>query len=186
MGHKVMWPLPSSRYAAGHSGCPVTITADLAPEFLTLCAAGWGHIFGTVTRDAMKLNAWGVIVREAWLRTPSARSSVMVDAFVIMPNHFHAILWLTEKRDRPASAEARFGSSGQVHFCARRPVQGLRAAAGESTPRHARCCGVAEQLLRTHHPYRRRAESDAPQYRGESFSLAGDPYGHPRARQTFL
>ena len=43
----------------------------------------------------MGLNALGQIVQEEWLRTPQIRSEIELDEFVIMPNHFHAIVIIT-------------------------------------------------------------------------------------------
>ncbi len=132
----------------------------------------------------MKLNACGVIVREAWLRTPSVRSSVMLDAFVIMPNHFHAILWLTEERDRPASAEARFGSSvagslavivGQFKGIVTRRVNQLRGTPGAAVWQRnyfERIIRTEDELNQTRH-YIEENPSDWLQ----------DPYGTPPRAQ---
>ncbi len=42
----------------------------------------------------MVLNAYGEIVREAWFDLPNHYAHVELDAFVIMPNHIHAIIVL--------------------------------------------------------------------------------------------
>lgn len=44
----------------------------------------------------MQLNDIGLIVRECWERIPVHFPDVKVDEFVVMPNHFHAILLITE------------------------------------------------------------------------------------------
>ena len=135
-GHKVMWPLPSSRYAAGHSGCPVTITSDLAPTSHPLRSRLGTHLWngyqrrdeaeclgchrprGVAAHTERKIERYGGCLRHH-------------------ANHFHAILWLT--RDRPASAEARFGSSvagslavlvGQFKGFVTRRVNQLRGTPG--------------------------------------------------------
>jgi hypothetical protein len=42
----------------------------------------------------MRLNAAGHIVHDEWLRTGALRPNVELDAFVVMPNHFHGIIVL--------------------------------------------------------------------------------------------
>ena len=40
----------------------------------------------------MRLSPAGQIVAEEWLRTPEVRSTVVLDEWVIMPNHVHGII----------------------------------------------------------------------------------------------
>ena len=42
----------------------------------------------------MHLNAHGRIVQEEWLRTEVIRHEVALDAFQVMPNHFHGIVMI--------------------------------------------------------------------------------------------
>ena len=58
------------------------------------------HFFGTITNGVMQLNELGKIVHEEWLRTFALRSDMHleIDAFVVMPNHFHAIIIIGENR----------------------------------------------------------------------------------------
>ena len=51
-------------------------------------------IFGTPTRTGILLTDAGRIVHESWLSVPERFSSVDVDAFVVMPDHVHAIIFL--------------------------------------------------------------------------------------------
>ena len=44
----------------------------------------------------MILNPLGHIARDTWRTIPSLRSPVSLDEFVVMPNHLHAILMITE------------------------------------------------------------------------------------------
>jgi REP element-mobilizing transposase RayT len=60
--------------------------------FVTLVTQGRVCLFGKVEEGEMRLNAAGEIVRQEWLRLPRRFASVKLDAFVIMPNHIHAIL----------------------------------------------------------------------------------------------
>jgi putative transposase len=66
--------------------------------FVTLCTYQREEIFGTVVEGEMRLNPFGEIVREEWLKTAQIRSNVELheDEFVIMPNHIHGIIWIVE------------------------------------------------------------------------------------------
>ena len=46
-------------------------------------------------QSIMQLNAYGEIVRDEWLKTPSIRTYVILGEWVIMPNHIHVILIIT-------------------------------------------------------------------------------------------
>lgn len=60
--------------------------------FITLCVQGWANIFGEVYGGELKLNLFGKIAKEEWLKTEQIRKNVKLHEFIIMPNHFHAIV----------------------------------------------------------------------------------------------
>ena len=60
--------------------------------FITINAAHRECLFGTITDKEMYLSAYGQIVAEEWNKSFEIRSELFCDAFVIMPNHIHAIL----------------------------------------------------------------------------------------------
>ena len=51
----------------------------------------------------MKPNWVGAIVEREWLRVGELRDNVFLDEFVVMPNHFHAIVLITSP-DKSTSA----------------------------------------------------------------------------------
>ncbi len=55
-------------------------------------------LFGTLTRDGVRLSDAGQIVEEEWQRTAVLRPDVTLDAFVVMPDHLHALVGLHEIR----------------------------------------------------------------------------------------
>jgi putative transposase len=63
--------------------------------FLTLCIQGRECILGEIASDAVRLSPFGLIVQNEWLRTAEIRREVELDAFIVMPNHFHAIVVFT-------------------------------------------------------------------------------------------
>lgn len=60
--------------------------------FVTVRAYRGEHVFGAIVKGEVRLNGFGRIVEEEWLRTPILRPLITLDAYVVMPNHFHAIL----------------------------------------------------------------------------------------------
>jgi putative transposase len=51
-------------------------------------------LFGTVVGDEMKPNRLGRVIEECWASIPDHFPAVGLDAFVVMPNHVHGIVWL--------------------------------------------------------------------------------------------
>jgi REP element-mobilizing transposase RayT len=62
--------------------------------FITICCADRQCIFGQITEQEMTLNQFGQIAYNKWLNTINLRNNVVLDHFIIMPNHMHAIIHL--------------------------------------------------------------------------------------------
>ena len=65
--------------------------------FVTVSAKNKENFFGDVSDGEMYLSEVGRIVSEEWLKTASIRSNILLDEWVIMPNHMHGILVITER-----------------------------------------------------------------------------------------
>lgn len=65
-----------------------------ATYFITICVAGRLPRFGRIVDGQMLENALGTAVRSEWLKTPFVRQdmNLFLGEFVVMPDHFHAIL----------------------------------------------------------------------------------------------
>ena len=93
-----------------------------AAYFVTICAHNRRCLFGEVIRGRMALNAYGCIVAEEWRRTERVRDNVVLDAFVVMPNHVHGIIGITADPDgddanrggdtSPGASDASTGNAG--------------------------------------------------------------------------
>jgi putative transposase len=70
--------------------------------FVTLCVADRACFLGEIVDGAMCLNPLGRIVAESWLALPTRFPVIKLDAFVVMPNHFHGIIILNEIHVPPA------------------------------------------------------------------------------------
>ncbi|MBZ0281451.1 MAG: transposase [Anaerolineae bacterium] len=64
--------------------------------FITLCTHDRGWLFGDILNEHMRLNGCGEIVQQCWLDIPAHFPHVSLDAFVVMPNHFHGIIIINE------------------------------------------------------------------------------------------
>ena len=64
--------------------------------FVTLCAWQRECLFGDAIDGGVRLNEWGTVAGDEWLRTPMIRPNVVLDEFVVMPNHFHAIIFIND------------------------------------------------------------------------------------------
>jgi REP element-mobilizing transposase RayT len=64
--------------------------------FLTINTHKKEHLFGRVVDGVVQLSPVGEIAQEQWLKIPDHFSNVVLDAFVIMPNHLHGILLISE------------------------------------------------------------------------------------------
>jgi hypothetical protein len=67
---------------------------SFAAYFVTICSHDRGCLSGTIRRGRMALNAYGRIVVAEWERSEAMRDEVVLDAFVVMPNHLHGIVCL--------------------------------------------------------------------------------------------
>ena len=62
--------------------------------FVTLCTHDRKCLFGIIESERILINAAGSIVSACWQTLPQHFPHVQLDEFAIMPNHFHAILFI--------------------------------------------------------------------------------------------
>ena len=60
--------------------------------FITICTKGRECLFGSVSNGTMHYSVIGQIIMEEWEKSFGMRAELFCDAFMIMPNHLHAIL----------------------------------------------------------------------------------------------
>ena len=65
--------------------------------FITLCCQDKQHFFGEIQNGNMILNELGEIIKEEWEKTPLIRTNISLGAYIIMPDHFHAILHIDQQ-----------------------------------------------------------------------------------------
>ena len=55
-------------------------------------------MMGEIIEGEMRLSEFGRIVSETWMDLPNHYKNVVLDAFVVMPNHVHGIVILNDDR----------------------------------------------------------------------------------------
>jgi REP element-mobilizing transposase RayT len=60
--------------------------------FITICCQNREHFFGKITNNEMILNDAGKMIESQWLAITERFKNIKLEEYIIMPNHFHAIL----------------------------------------------------------------------------------------------
>jgi putative transposase len=66
--------------------------------FVTICVHERACLLGDVAGEQARLSEIGALVLWTWECLPDRFPTIELDAFVVMPNHVHGILWLTDHR----------------------------------------------------------------------------------------
>ena len=91
--YKNKYRIPSNRlpeYDYGADGC----------YYVTICTKNREHSFGKIVNEELQPSEIGKIAETEWLKTPELRPdmNLVLDEFVIMPNHFHCIIFIGENQ----------------------------------------------------------------------------------------
>jgi putative transposase len=81
--------------------------------FITICARERAAFFGDIVSGEIHLSEIGVIAADEWQRTPALRRNVILDEWVVMPNHLHAIILIDNKIT--SEMDGHGGTIGQTH-----------------------------------------------------------------------
>jgi putative transposase len=66
--------------------------SSIGSYFITICTQNKHKYFGNIMNCEMKLNDIGQIASKFWLEIPKHFSNVMLDEFIVMPDHIHGII----------------------------------------------------------------------------------------------
>jgi len=64
--------------------------------FITIVTHNRQCLFGNIVDGEMIGNEFGELIKNEWLKTALIRPNIVIDAFVVMPNHLHGILIITD------------------------------------------------------------------------------------------
>jgi putative transposase len=74
--------------------------------FITLCTNNREKLLGEVIDGNIKLNELGKIAEDEWLKTAEIRKNIIIDQYIIMPNHLHGIIGIVEVESRSVRANS--------------------------------------------------------------------------------
>lgn len=86
--------------------------------YVTVCTQDRLPLFGDVVNHVMMPNAMGNIVQRCWDAIPEHMPLVVCDAFVVMPNHVHGIIVITD-----VASDGSLGGDGAVGAANSRPLR---------------------------------------------------------------
>jgi putative transposase len=70
--------------------------AQAGAYFITICTHDRACLFGDVVDGSMRLNGAGQLAATLWNDMPLRRPNIDLDACVVMPNHIHGIVVLSD------------------------------------------------------------------------------------------
>jgi len=70
--------------------------SQVGAYFVTICTDRRVILFGDVAERGMAPNDAGRAVEHCWLEIPNHFPNVKLDAFVVMPNHVHGIIFIVD------------------------------------------------------------------------------------------
>ncbi len=95
--------------------------------FITIVTWHRECLFGEVVDGEMRLNKFGLIAKQQWEKLSKRFSNIELGAFVIMPNHMHGIIVITNGRGTAENLNDPDGESSRrapTHEQFQKPVKG--------------------------------------------------------------
>jgi len=139
--------------------------------FLTIRVRHRDCYLGLVCDNRIRLSVLGEIVREEWERTPAIRPGIVLDAFVVMPNHLHAVVVFAAGMEKPTDAQPFSGdppsstAQDRVPHGLHRPARSLGSLVvgykASTTKRINGLCGTPGMPFWQHNYYEHILRSDA-------------------------
>ncbi|MDE3095499.1 MAG: hypothetical protein KGK07_05820, partial [Chloroflexota bacterium] len=75
--------------------------------FFTIVTRGRVPLFGQIVNDEMRPSAAGLAVHMVWDALTARFSMIETDAFVVMPNHVHGVIFISDDGTRDGAGAAR-------------------------------------------------------------------------------
>jgi REP element-mobilizing transposase RayT len=98
--------------------------------FVTICLQDQHTLLSDVVDGCVQLTSAGQIVERCWNEIPRHYPYVALDAYVVMPNHMHGVLALTEPAGAGLMEPVAAGLTEPVAAGHARPLQPLSAIVG--------------------------------------------------------
>ena len=92
--------------------------------FVTMCTKNRECLFGEIVNGEMVLSEYGKIVEQCWFNLPNHYDNIELDAYVIMPDHFHGIIFIRAIHELPSVETVEtVDSVGAIHELPQRESQ---------------------------------------------------------------
>ncbi|MFP4396025.1 MAG: transposase, partial [Anaerolineales bacterium] len=114
--------------------------------FVTICTQDRVRLFGEVVDAAMQLNPYGRVVDTYLSRIPDHFPHVTLGAWVVMPNHVHAIITITAAPDTDDDPD------GKGDAILDSPSEMMNNSDVDTSSAVNGDCGIASPLSPTQHP----------------------------------
>ncbi len=75
--------------------------------FITICTQYRGWVFGTVLDGKCRLNKTGKIALKCWQQIPRHFPAVIIDEYIVMPDHIHGIIQIPGPTGNVGDADLR-------------------------------------------------------------------------------
>lgn len=110
---------------------------DAGTYYVTIVTRDREQLFGAILGGAMQLNAAGQIADDCWRAIPEHFPDVVLDAFVIMPNHVHGVIILND------------AGRGTINHASAPPPRPDRPILGRAIHRRAWSLGSCDSKIMT-------------------------------------
>ncbi len=101
------------------------------PYFVTILKER-ACILGTIADSVMMLTELGDVVTSSWHELPRHYPAISLDAFVVMPNHLHGIIFVGAGSPRPSSGPTLSNIVGYFKYQSTKRMNELRNSPGAS------------------------------------------------------
>jgi putative transposase len=78
--------------------------------FITICTQDKACVFGTISLGVMEVNTWGLVVKQCWESVLLHFPLATLDAFVVMPNHIHGIIVISDHATNTSDTDSKKAS----------------------------------------------------------------------------
>lgn len=75
--------------------------SDSGKYFITICTENRECILGIVENEKVEINNIGEMVRDFWLKLEDKFDNIRIEEYVVMPNHIHGIITITNVGANP-------------------------------------------------------------------------------------
>jgi REP element-mobilizing transposase RayT len=84
--------------------------------FLTICIKNRRNFFGSIENGQIYLTDFGILANELWNEILNHYSQVILDDYVVMPDHIHAIVFIVGDRHAcpPSNQKTK---SNNTNYC---------------------------------------------------------------------